>query len=96
MKGVALPARLGAAGAPGAIVTKGGLVFVGGGDRALNAFDAATGREVWRFPLPRPRTATPMTYRARNGRQFIAIATGAGEDAALVRFALAPPPTSRF
>ncbi len=29
-----------------------------------------------------------MTYRARSGRQFIVIATGAGPDAALVAFAL--------
>ncbi|MDP2389081.1 MAG: pyrroloquinoline quinone-dependent dehydrogenase, partial [Acidobacteriota bacterium] len=39
LKGVALPDRLGAIGPPGAIVTKGGLVFVGGNDMALSAFD---------------------------------------------------------
>jgi hypothetical protein len=30
-----------------------------------------------------------MTYRARNGRQFVVIATGGGEDAVLVAFAFA-------
>ena len=29
-----------------------------------------------------------MTYRARSGRQFVVIATGAGPDASLVAFAL--------
>ena len=29
-----------------------------------------------------------MTYRSRAGRQFVVIATGAGEDATLVAFAL--------
>jgi quinoprotein glucose dehydrogenase len=88
LKSVTLPDRLGVAGAPGAIVTKAGLVFVGGGDTALNALDAATGREVWRTTLPRRTTATPMTYRAANGRQFVVIATGSRADAELVAFAL--------
>ena len=38
LKGVTLPERLGAIGPPGAIVPKGGLVFVGGNDMALSAF----------------------------------------------------------
>ncbi|MDP2053247.1 MAG: hypothetical protein Q8L75_06405, partial [Acidobacteriota bacterium] len=88
LKGVALPDRLGAIGPPGAIVTKGGLVFVGGNDMALSAFDKMTGREVWRQVLPRQATATPMTYLSADGRQFVLIATGRGEDTALVAFAL--------
>ena len=36
LKGVSLPERLGAPGAPGVLVTRGGLVFVGGGDIAFN------------------------------------------------------------
>ncbi len=87
LKGVTLPDRLGAIGPPGAIVTRGGLVFVGGNDMALSAFDKATGREVWRHALPRQATATPMTYLAPDGRQFIVIATGRGENTALVAFA---------
>lgn len=88
LQGVALPERLGAVGPPGAIVTKGGLVFVGGNDVALSAFDKATGRELWRFPLPRQATATPMTYLAANGKQMVVIATGRGADTVLVAFAL--------
>jgi quinoprotein glucose dehydrogenase len=88
LRGVDLPARLGSPGAPGNIVTAGGLVFVGGGDTALRAFDKASGREVWSFDLPRRTAGTPMTYRASSGRQYVVIATGGGRDAALVAFAL--------
>jgi quinoprotein glucose dehydrogenase len=93
LKDVALPSRLGASGAPGAIVTAGGVVFVGGGDAALNAFDAITGQELWRHVLPVRTTATPMTYRTsaasgQSGKQFVVIATGSGANAELVAFSL--------
>jgi quinoprotein glucose dehydrogenase len=88
LKNVALPDVLGVAGAPGVIATAGALVFGGGGDLALHALDASTGAERWRMELPRRVNATPMTYRARNGRQFVVVATGGGEDAVLVAFAL--------
>jgi len=88
LKDVTLPARLGSPGAPGSIVTAGGLVFVGGGDSAFRAFDKTTGREVWSVDLPRRTTGTPMTYRTASGRQFVVIATGGGRDAALVAFAI--------
>ena len=84
LAGVALPARLGAAGAPGVIVTKSGLVLGGGGDTALYAFDKTTGREVARVELARRASSTPMTYRAKSGRQFVVMATGGGANAALV------------
>ena len=85
LKGVPLPARLGASGAPGVIVTAGGLVFGGGGDMALNAVDAMTGEMLWRGALSQRTTSTPMTYRA-NGRQYVVIATGLGESAEMVAF----------
>ncbi len=88
LKGVTVPARLGTPGAPGPIVTRGGLVFIGGSDDALYAFDKNTGEEVWNGPLPRRTSGTPMTYRSRSGRQFVVIATGGGTDAAVVAFAL--------
>jgi len=88
LKGVKLPERLGAAGAAGVILTKSGLILGGGNDAALNAFDARDGRELWRYVLPREAGATPMTYLDANGRQVVVIATGRGEDTALVAFAL--------
>jgi quinoprotein glucose dehydrogenase len=91
LRGVALPERLGTPGAPGAIVTKGGLVFIGGGDPYLYAFDKATGQELWRVPTPYRTSANPMTYRTRSNRQFVVIASGTGPDAALAAFAVRGP-----
>ena len=49
LKGVTLPDRLGSPNnRGGAMVTKSGLVFIGGGDGYFYAFDKKTGREVWR------------------------------------------------
>jgi quinoprotein glucose dehydrogenase len=89
LKGVSLPDRLGSPNNKGgALVTKGGLVFIGGGDSFLYAFDKKTGREVWRGNIPYEYTANPMTYRTRSGKQFIVIATGTGADNSLVAFSL--------
>ena len=91
LEGVQLPERLGTDGPPGAIVTKGGVVFIGGGDPYLYAFDKATGREISRVPTPFRTSANPMTYTVPSGRQFVVIATGGGPDAALAAFALPVP-----
>ena len=89
LKGVTLPDRLGSPNnRGGAMVTKGGLVFIGGGDKYLYAFDKKTGKEIWRGRIPYENTAVPMTYRTRSGKQFVVIATGTGADNALVAFAL--------
>jgi quinate dehydrogenase (quinone) len=89
LKGVALPDRLGSPNSRGgAMVTKSGLVFIGGGDGYLYAFDKKSGKEVWRGKVPYENAAVPMTYRTRSGRQFVAVATGTGADNALVAFAL--------
>jgi quinoprotein glucose dehydrogenase len=89
LKGVALPDRLGSTTSMGgAMVTKSGLVFVGGGDGYIYAFDIKTGKEVWRDKLPYNASANPMTYRTASGKQFIVMATGTGADNALVAFAV--------
>jgi quinoprotein glucose dehydrogenase len=87
LAGVKLPDRLGATGAMGAIVTKGGLIFAGGGGVIFYAFDAATGKELWSAPIGRRTTATPMTYEVE-GRQYVVIASGIGNNAGLTAFAL--------
>ena len=89
LKGVTLPDRLGSPNNRGGpLVTRSGLVFIGGGDRYLYAFDAKNGKEVWRTGIPFANTANPMTYRTRSGRQFIVVATGMGTDHALLGFTL--------
>ncbi|HEX3673072.1 MAG TPA: pyrroloquinoline quinone-dependent dehydrogenase [Rhizomicrobium sp.] len=60
----------------GPIATAGGLVFIGAAmDDYLRAFDARTGRELWRGRLPAGGQATPMTYMWQ-GRQYVVIAAG--------------------
>lgn len=70
---------LGATGTPnmgGPIVTAGGLVFIGAAmDNYLRAFEAKTGREIWKGRLPAGANATPMTYVWR-GRQYVVVAVG--------------------
>ncbi len=89
LKGVTLPDRLGSPNNRGGpLVTRSGLVFIGGGDRYLYAFDGKNGKEVWRTAIPFANTANPMTYRTRSGRQFIVMATGMGVDHALLAFTL--------
>ncbi len=88
LRGVDLPERLGTIGNSGPMATKGGLVFLGGGDPYLYAFDSATGAELWRGATPFPTNSNPMTYQTQSGRQFVVIATGRSADAALVAFAL--------
>ena len=88
LKGVALPEKLGVAGSPGALVTRGGLVFISGGGRVLYAIDSKTGQTLWEHDLGQQAYANPMTYRTRDGRQFIAIATGSGQTSKLVVFAM--------
>ena len=89
LKGVTLPDRLGSPNnRGGAMVTKGGMVFIGGGDGYLYAFDKKTGKEVWLGKIPYDNTAIPMTYRTRSGRQIIVVATGTGVNNALVAFTL--------
>src|SRR5262245_21157895 len=89
LKGVQLPDRLGSPTNGGATLTGSGLIFIGGGDGYLYAFDKKDGKELWRGKLPYINAENTMTYRTRGGRQFVLASTGAGTDASLVAFALA-------
>jgi quinoprotein glucose dehydrogenase len=90
LRGVTLPPMLGVSGAPGATVTRGGLVFLSGGGSTLYAVDTRDGEVRWSTDLGQRAYANPMTYRTRNGIQFLVIATGAGEGATLQAFSLSP------
>jgi quinoprotein glucose dehydrogenase len=60
----------------GAIVTAGGLVFTAAAtDGFLRAFDADSGREIWKYELPAGGQATPMTYSI-DGKQYLVISAG--------------------
>ncbi|HKA01202.1 MAG TPA: pyrroloquinoline quinone-dependent dehydrogenase [Candidatus Solibacter sp.] len=88
LKDVKLPEKLGATGNAGAIVTKGGVIFVGGGDTAFHAVDTRDGHDLWSADLGRRTSANPMTYIAPNGKQMVVIASGGGRDARLTAFGL--------
>ena len=73
-----LQGDVGAPNLGGAVVTAGGVVFIGATtDKYLRAFDAQTGAELWRERLPYTANATPATYRLRpDGKQFVVGAAG--------------------
>jgi quinoprotein glucose dehydrogenase len=88
LKGRTLP-PLGVAGAVGATVTAGGLLFATGGGDVLYALDTRNGRVLWQASLPAGRGyANPITYRGSNGVQYVVLATGAGDHTELVAFSL--------
>ena len=70
---------LGKTGTPnlgGPMVTASGLVFIGAAmDDYIRAFDAKSGKELWKGRLPAGGQATPMTYMWK-GRQYVVIAAG--------------------
>jgi quinoprotein glucose dehydrogenase len=63
----------------GPVVTASGLLFIGASkDEYFRAFEAKTGRELWRFKLPAGGYATPAIYEV-GGRQYVVIACGGGK-----------------
>jgi membrane-bound PQQ-dependent dehydrogenase (glucose/quinate/shikimate family) len=74
-----LPITMGVPYSGGSIVTKGGLIFMGGTmDRRLRAFDERTGKVLWSEVLPNNGQATPMTYLSpRTGKQYVVMAVPA-------------------
>jgi quinoprotein glucose dehydrogenase len=64
----------------GPVVTASGLLFIGATnyDNAFRAFEARTGRLLWRATLPAAGNATPAVY-AVDGRQYVVIAAGGGK-----------------
>jgi alcohol dehydrogenase (cytochrome c) len=59
----------------GALATAGGLVFTGTKDKQFLAFDARSGRQLWRYDAGAGVNAPPVSY-AVQGRQYVAVAAG--------------------
>jgi glucose dehydrogenase len=63
----------------GTIATASGVLFVGATiDRRFRAFDADNGKLLWETTLDASAHATPMTFRGRDGRQYVVVAAGGG------------------
>ncbi|HEY1494813.1 MAG TPA: PQQ-binding-like beta-propeller repeat protein, partial [Candidatus Solibacter sp.] len=88
LKGVKLPDHLGAPGTAGGVVTKGGIIFIGGGDFAFHVVNTTDGQDLWTYDLGRRTMGTPMTYRTTSGKQIVVIANGLGRESRLSAFAL--------
>jgi alcohol dehydrogenase (cytochrome c) len=71
----------------GVLSTSGGVLFYSESTGAFAAVDAQTGSSLWHFETGQPPKASPMTYMF-NGRQFVAIASGAS----ILSFALPENP----
>jgi quinate dehydrogenase (quinone) len=73
-----LPMPMGLPTYAGTSTTAGGLVFFAGfQDFYIRAYDAANGRELWKYPLPVGASATPMTYVSpATGRQYVVLSVG--------------------
>ncbi|MCG8414568.1 MAG: PQQ-dependent dehydrogenase, methanol/ethanol family [Pseudomonadales bacterium] len=66
----------------GILTTSGNLIFSGGTpDRYFRAHDASTGEELWRFKTNSGIIGVPTTF-AVDGKQYIAVQSGWGVDAA--------------
>ncbi|WP_445322976.1 membrane-bound PQQ-dependent dehydrogenase, glucose/quinate/shikimate family [Ramlibacter sp. AN1133] len=74
---VPLPFRMGVPSLGGPLITAAGVAFLSGTlDYYLRAYDVSTGHELWRSRLPAGGQATPMTYEAADGRQFLVVVAG--------------------
>ena len=66
----------------GAMATAGGVVFQGDAAGYLSAYNAATGKRLWRSYAGMGIIADPMTWSA-NGRQYVSVLAGYGGQAAI-------------
>jgi len=71
----------------GVLSTAGGVVFTGAQTGEFMAFDAKTGKRLWRFQTGSGITGLPIAWE-RNGKQYITVLSGA----ATVYAALAADP----
>jgi quinohemoprotein ethanol dehydrogenase len=68
-------------GQAGAVLTAGGLAFVGTGSNTAGyffAYDAKTGKELWKFNTGAGVFSSPSVYMV-NGEEFVTVGSGGGE-----------------
>ena len=68
----------------GALATAGDVVFYGTLDGWFKSVDARTGKVLSKFKVGSGVVGNPITYRAPDGRQYVAVYAGIGGDWALL------------
>ena len=64
------------------MVTAAGLAFIGATDDSrFRAFDTMTGKLLWETKLPATASTGPISYRGKDGRQYIAVVATGGNNA---------------
>ena len=66
----------------GTLVTGGDLVFQGTADGWFSAYDAATGKRLWRFQAGLGIIAPPIAFKA-GGKQYVSVLVGYGGSASV-------------
>ena len=64
----------------GTLVTAGDVTFYGTLDGWFKAADARTGKPLWKFKIGSGVVGAPITYRAPDGKQYVAVYAGIGGD----------------
>ena len=78
------------------LTTGGGLVFSGGtNDRMFRAFDASTGKVLWEYPT-NSGVYAPASSFGIDGRQYVAVLSGWGQDARLMQSRIDAVSPGRF
>jgi glucose dehydrogenase len=62
----------------GTVVTAGDVAFYGTMDGWFKAVHARTGAPLWQFKCESGIIGQPVTYRAPDGRQYVAVLAGVG------------------
>ncbi|MFU1924618.1 PQQ-binding-like beta-propeller repeat protein, partial [Klebsiella pneumoniae] len=61
----------------GVLATAGNLVFTGTGDGYFKAFDAKSGKELWKFQTGSGIVSPPITWE-QDGEQYLGVTVGYG------------------
>ncbi|WP_312406431.1 membrane-bound PQQ-dependent dehydrogenase, glucose/quinate/shikimate family [Rhizobium sp.] len=72
-----IPFEMGMLAHGGTLTTAGGVAFTAAAlDDSIRGYDMQTGEVLWKMALPAGGQATPMTYRGKDGKQYIVVAAG--------------------
>lgn len=74
---IPMPFPVGVPALGGPITTAGGVAFMSGTlDQYIRGYNVKNGQEIWKARLPAGGQATPMTYKGKDGRQYVLLVVG--------------------